>query len=128
MQNTEKITNARCVILGANGFIGINLAKALSGQVSYLRAFGRDQTPKILQHCDWMSGDFTRSGTLGDVIADCDIVFHLINSGAPVDNTKGAIKNFENDVISTLHLLEECVQRVCNGSFCVIGRHNLWSA
>lgn len=112
MQNTEKITNARCVILGANGFIGINLAKALSGQVSYLRAFGRDQTPpKILQHCDWVSGDFTRSGTLGDVIADCDIVFHLINSGAPVDNTKGAIKNFENDVISTLHLLEECVQR-----------------
>lgn len=50
----------RCVVLGAGGFIGINLCRALMKQGFTVRAFGRRQVfPLALLGCDWILGDFT---------------------------------------------------------------------
>ena len=59
---TVNLSRLRCAVLGAGGFIGTNLCRALVGRVDSLRAFGRRQSfPEAMRGCDWMPGDFADS-------------------------------------------------------------------
>jgi UDP-glucose 4-epimerase len=107
----------RCAVLGAGGFIGTNLCRALVGKVDSLRAFGRRQSfPEALRGCDWMPGDFADTTCLPAAVAGCDVVFHLVNATTPASANVDKVADLNANVASTLHLLDACretgVQRV----------------
>ena len=107
----------RCVVLGAGGFIGINLCRTLMAQGYAVRAFGRHKScPEELFGCDWLSGDFTDPTCIAAAIAGCDVVFHLVNATTPASANANKVADLNTNVTGTLHLLDACresgVQRV----------------
>lgn len=103
------LSRLRCAVLGAGGFMGTNLCRALIGRVHTLRAFGRRQSfPEALRGCDWMPGDFADPACLPAVVAGCDVVFHLVNATTPASANVDKIADLNANVASTLHLLDAC--------------------
>lgn len=99
----------RCLVLGAGGFIGTNLCRALVVKGYAVRAFGRRQYfPEALTGCDWISGDFSDPTSLATAIQGCDVVFHLINATTPASANIDKVADLQANVVSTLRLLEIC--------------------
>lgn len=106
---TVNLSRLRCAVLGAGGFIGTNLCRALVGRVDSLRAFGRRQSfPEAMRGCDWMPGDFADSTCLPAAVAGCDVVFHLVNATTPASANVDKVADLNANVASTLHLLDAC--------------------
>ena len=106
---TVNLSHLRCAVLGAGGFIGTNLCRALVGRVDSLRAFGRRQSfPEALRGCDWMPGDLTDPTCLPAAVAGCDVVFHLVNATTPASANVDKVADLNANVVSTLHLLDTC--------------------
>lgn len=105
----EKLTGLRCAVLGAGGFIGTNLCRALVAQGASVRAFGRRKIfPEVLQSCDWIQGDFTDPTNLAAAIAGCDVVFHLVNATTPSSANVDKLADLNANVASTIRLLDIC--------------------
>jgi len=99
----------RYSILGAGGFLGTNLSRALVHQGHSVRAFGRRMTfPDALQGCDWIPGDFTDSASVASAIDGCEVVFHLVTATTPANANVDKIADLNANVINTLHLLNAC--------------------
>lgn len=99
----------RCLVLGAGGFIGTNLCRALVAQGCFVRAFGRRQSfPELLTGCHWISGNFSDPTSLATAIQGCDVVFHLINATTPASANLDKVADLEANVVSTLRFLEIC--------------------
>lgn len=106
---TADLSHLRCAVLGAGGFIGTNLCRALAGRVESIRAFGRSQSfPKELRGCEWRTGNFADPTDLVTAISGCDVVFHLVNATTPASANVNKIADINANVVSTLHLLEAC--------------------
>ncbi len=106
---TFNLSRTRCAVLGAGGFIGTNLCRALVGRVDSLRAFGRRQSfPEALRGCDWMPGDFADPTCMAAAVAGCDVVFHLVNATTPASANVDKVADLNANVASTLHLLDAC--------------------
>ena len=105
----EKLAGIRCAVLGASGFIGSNLCRALIKKGASVRAFGRRKVfPEVLQSCDWIQGDFSDPTSLAAAIAGCDIVFHLVNATTPSSANVDKLADLNANVASTLRLLDIC--------------------
>lgn len=103
------LTRMRCAVLGAGGFIGTNLCRALVGRTGALRAFGRRQSfPQALQGCEWLHGDFADPACIAAAIAGCDVVFHLVNATTPASANVDKVADLNANVANTLHMLDAC--------------------
>lgn len=106
---TNALSHLRCAVLGAGGFIGTNLCRALVGKVGSLRAFGRRQSfPEAVYGCEWMLGDFGDPTSLSAAITGCDVVFHLVSATTPASANVDKLADLQASVASTLRLLEAC--------------------
>lgn len=105
----EELTTLSCVVLGAGGFVGTNLCRALVGRVRTLRAFGRRQNfPDALNCCDWINGDFADTECLKKAVAGCDVVFHLVNATTPESANLDKVGDLYANVANTIRLLDIC--------------------
>ena len=102
------IDQLRCVVLGASGFIGINLCERLRGRTTELRAFGRHRPADVLDAIAWIKGDFLNRETLSLAVRGADIVFHLVNATTPASANADMVNDLSQNVIGTLALLEIC--------------------
>lgn len=103
------LSGLRCAVLGAGGFIGTNLCRALIGRVESLRAFGRRQLfSDALRGCEWMQGNFADPTCMVTAITGCDVVFHLVNATTPASANVDKVADLNTNVINTLHLLNAC--------------------
>lgn len=103
------LTDMRCAVLGAGGFLGTNLCQALKARVGSVRAFGRRQSfPSALQGVEWISGDFADPTSVATAITDCDTVFHLVNATTPASANIDKLADLQSNVAPTLRLLEAC--------------------
>jgi nucleoside-diphosphate-sugar epimerase len=78
---------ARCLVLGANGFIGSHLIDKLVQNGETVRAFDRfgDRPINFLddENIEKVSGDFLNRGDLSAALEDVDYVFHLVSTTTP---------------------------------------------
>ncbi|AQU99943.2 hypothetical protein B2D07_03555 [Desulfococcus multivorans] len=97
----------KAVILGAAGFIGINLSHALAQKGYKLICFDQVTTPHWPQKATPITGDFaTLSAELLQEL-DHALVFHLISSSRPSPFTIGAADEVSRDLVTTIRYLEE---------------------
>lgn len=110
MTNTSaNLSGVRCAVLGAGGFIGTNLCRALLGQADTIRAFGRRHSfHGVLRDLNWMTGDFTDPSCLAEAVAGCEVVFHLVSTTTPASANVDKVADLNANVVSTLHLLDAC--------------------
>lgn len=96
----------RVVILGAGGFIGINLANALAEEGCELICFDRFQCAHWPQKAKFISGDFSNMPPDLLAVLDDATVYHLVSSGRPSQHTESAANELVTDVATTLRYLE----------------------
>jgi len=105
----ENLAKQRCVVLGAGGFIGTNLCRALVHKVKRLRAFGRqNHFPDAMRNIQWIQGDFNDPAAVAAAIEGCDIVFHLVTATTPSTSNIDKIADLQSNVRSSLQLLDAC--------------------
>lgn len=103
------LSNVSAVVLGAGGFIGTNLCRALGKCAGSVSAFGRRHEPDVgLLACPWISGDFNDAALLGSVVEGRDVVYHLVNSSTPASANADMMADLRENVEGTLRLLEAC--------------------
>lgn len=108
MNGNEKIM--KCLILGANGFVGMNLCKGLLANRYSVRTFSRHafnpdftlEGSKIEEYV----GDFLNVGDLRLALKGVDVVFHLISTTLPKSSNDDPVYDVVSNVGGTVKLLE----------------------
>jgi len=102
------MSHNKAVILGASGFIGINLAHALVRQGRQVVCFARSASPHWPDGAQQVIGEF--ADLPQELLAHLDqaTVYHLIASGRPSPSTAGAAQEAVTDLGTTLRYLEHC--------------------
>jgi UDP-glucose 4-epimerase len=104
---------ARCLVLGANGFIGSHLIDKLVQNGETVRAFDRfgDRPINFLddENIEKVSGDFLNRGDLSAALEDVDYVFHLVSTTTPATAENDPLIDIDTNIRMSVELLEECV-------------------
>lgn len=101
------------LILGAGGFIGKAVVEKLSEQYP-IRAFDRKIVDEFVKYnnVEMVVGNFADSKKFDQYLNDIDTVIHLISTTVPSDETANIPDEIEENIISTIKLLESMVR--CN--------------
>jgi UDP-glucose 4-epimerase len=104
---------SKCLILGANGFIGSHLVDKLVQQGDTVRAFDRFGDRPINfqenENIEKASGDFLNRGDLSAALEGVDYVFHLVSTTTPATAENDPLIDIETNIRMSVELLEECV-------------------
>lgn len=103
----------KLLILGAGGFIGKAVVEKLSGQYE-IRAFDRKIVDEFVKYnnVEMVVGNFVGSKNFDRYLDGIDTVIHLISTTVPSDETANIPDEIEENIISTIKLLESMVR--CN--------------
>lgn len=96
----------KAVILGASGFIGVNLAHALVRQGVQVVCFARSVSSGWPPEVEQVIGEFADLPPQLLAHMDQAVVYHLIASGRPSPNTAGAAQEAIDDLGTTLRYFE----------------------
>lgn len=98
-----------CLVLGAGGFIGGNLCRALSRAGARVHGFGRGPAyPDALDGLRFTRGEFSDRGALARAADGADIVFHLLGGSTPDVSNKDPIADLGGNLLPSVQLLETC--------------------
>lgn len=103
---------ARCLVLGANGFIGSHLVDALVQVGHDVRAFGRQKAEPLFDKSDQIelfSGDFLNKYDLTEALKNIDYVFHFISTTTPASAENDPLIDIETNIRMSVELLQLCV-------------------
>lgn len=101
----------RAVVLGAGGFIGINLVNTLVERGFDVVCFDRSISPFWPKAVTTVIGDFNNPPLELFQKLDQALVFHLVSSCRPSASTAQAANEASQDLVSTIRLLEETKKR-----------------
>lgn len=108
----------KCLILGANGFIGRNLVEMLLGQSEdELFLYDKDEIVYLKnkpQKNKWryntIKGEFCVDTDFVTLTKGMDIVYHLISTSLPNNSNENIGKGITDNVVATSLLLDACVK------------------
>jgi UDP-glucose 4-epimerase len=105
---------AKCLVLGANGFIGSHLVDELVKNGDEVRAFDRfGERPVSFtdnEKIEKVSGNFLNRGDLDDALNGIDYVFHFISTTTPATAENDPLIDVDTNIRVSIELLEECVK------------------
>ena len=107
------MSQPRCLVLGAGGFIGTNLCLALRARDVPVTGFGRGAAPAALAApalagIDWVRGTLEQVASLDALIAGHAHVFDLIGAGLPNSSNDNPAQLVADAVPAKVRLLEAC--------------------
>ncbi len=106
--------SSKCLVLGANGFIGSHLVDALITDGYFVRAFDHypdtDYKFNMNQNIEIVNGDFLNRDDLSQALKGIDYVFHLISTTTPSTSENDPIIDIETNIKMSVELFQECVQ------------------
>lgn len=102
----------KVLILGGTGFLGMNLCTQLYNNGINIKVYSRgngysEYVKSIYPEIECVCGEFYLENDFEQLVDDVDIVFHLISSTRP--SNMMMIKEFNDNVIPTVKLLDACV-------------------
>lgn len=105
---------AKCLVLGANGFLGSHLVDALVGRGHSVRAFDRfngrirfDSSENI----ELYTGDFLNRHDLREALKDIEFVFHFISTTTPITAEDDPLIDVDTNIKMSIELFDECVRQ-----------------
>jgi UDP-glucose 4-epimerase len=104
---------SKCLVLGANGFIGGHLVDKLSQQGYEIRAFDRFGSNHInfrqTGNIEIVAGNFLNKSDLSEALKDIDYVFHLVSTTTPATAENDPLIDVDTNIRMSVELLQECV-------------------
>lgn len=105
---------AKCLVLGANGFLGSHLVDALRKRRHTIRAFDRfDTDVRFIDNAkiQKVTGDFFNRHDLREALRGIDYVFHFISTTTPLTAEDDPLIDIETNMKMSVRLFEECVKQ-----------------
>lgn len=105
------VAGRSCLVLGAGGFIGSHLCRALSGAGARLHGFGRRPAfPDALPPMRWTAAEFTDRAALARAVDGAEVVFHLLGGTTPEVSNKDPVADLSANMVASVQLLDLCRQ------------------
>ena len=105
-----------CIIYGGGGFIGSHLCEELLKRNYNVTIFdkinfAKDNLKSFKDKIKIIEGDFNNEYDLLSSLDGIDYVFHLVSSTLPASSNDNPVYDVESNLISTLRLLQDVVNR-----------------
>src|SRR5436190_24231847 len=98
----------KCLVLGANGFIGSHLVDRLVEQGENIRAFDHFGEGKVrfnsTDAIEIFSGNFLNRSDLSSALDGVDYVFHLVSTTTPATAENDPLIDIDTNVRMTIEL------------------------
>lgn len=105
---------AKCLVLGANGFIGSHLVDSLISGGHSVRAFDRFGSNNLNftqnSNIQIVAGNFLNRNDLSEALKDIDYVFHLVSTTTPATAENDPLIDIDTNIRMSVELFEECVE------------------
>lgn len=107
---------SRCLVLGANGFIGSHLVDELVKSGHKVRCFDRFKTNDYLfdssnkTRVEIFRGDFMDRKSIEKSLVGIDYVFHFISMTTPISVENNPIIDIETNIRMSIELFQQCAQ------------------
>lgn len=104
---------ARCLVVGANGFLGAPLVDALVSEGHEVRAFdrfSRGTRSFESQAVDVRVGDFLNEAQLEDALAEQQYIFHFLSTTTPATADGDPLLDIRTNLSQTVLLLQHAVK------------------
>lgn len=103
------MAGARCLVLGAGGFLGGALCAALRAEDAVVHAYGRRlPAPAPAEPDLWTEAAFEDGAALAAALRGQEVVFHLASSSLPADSNRDPAGDVAAQVVPAIRLLERC--------------------
>ena len=101
---------AKCLVLGANGFIGSHLVDALVDAGHSVRAFDRQggNVKYSAQGVESFYGNFLNVSDLQSAVEGMDFVFHFISTTTPASAENDPLIDVETNIRMSIELFDIC--------------------
>src|SRR2546430_162746 len=104
---------SKCLMLGANGFIGSHLVDSLVQQGEEVRAFDKFSSDRVnfqpSKSIEIFSGNFLNRNDLNQALKGVDYVFHLVSTTTPATAENDPIIDIDTNIHMSVELFEDCV-------------------
>lgn len=110
----------RVLIIGGNGFIGSHLTDFLVAKGQTVRVYSHSRsiyTKEDDKKVEYIYGEFTDTKLLDSSLQDIEVVYQLISTTVPSTSNKSPVEDVASNLISTIKLLESCVNYSVKKSF-----------
>lgn len=102
---------SKCIVLGANGFIGSHVVDALLAQGHGVRALVRPQADmrnlvEAMGDIEVLRGDFFNADDLCRAMAGMDCVVHLVSTTIPASSNEDMAHDVETNVMGHIRMLD----------------------
>lgn len=98
-----------CLVLGAGGFIGLNLVRALAREGAEVRGFGRRPAfPEALPPMEWTTAELGDRAALAQALEGVEIVFHLLGGSVPAAAEADPVRDLRGNAAESIDLLALC--------------------
>lgn len=102
----------KCLVLGANGFIGSHLVDSLVDSGYEVRAFDRypDSRTRFIKNekVELFAGNFLNRNDLARAVKDIDYVFHFVSTTTPATSENDPKIDIETNIKMSVELFQEC--------------------
>lgn len=102
---------SKCLIIGANGFIGSHLVDQLTAEGHQVTAFDRFSSGNTLYetaNVRRIIGDFANIANLRDAVTGQDRIFHMLSATSPITAEDDPSLDIRSNVAQTVNLLGIC--------------------
>lgn len=99
----------KCLVLGANGFLGSHLVDALVHEGYEVRAFDRSTKSNLYNpssKIETVKGNFLNKDDISTALESVDHLFHFISTTTPITSENDPRIDVETNVRATIELLE----------------------
>jgi UDP-glucose 4-epimerase len=106
---------AKCLVLGANGFIGshvVDLLVEAGHQVRCFDRFGNGYSAfKQHKNIQIFKGDFLNRNDLADALSGMQYVFHFISTTTPITAENDPLIDVDTNIRMSIQLFQECAAK-----------------
>lgn len=103
----------RCLVIGANGFVGSHLVDELAEAGYRVRAFDRFRSPakfKTHKSVEVIAGDIFDDIAILDALKDVQFVFHSFSATTPFTSDSDPYSDITLNLLRNVQLFEKCVE------------------
>ena len=105
----RRLEGVTCLVLGAGGFIGTAVCRALAQTGARIHGFSRRQAfANSLPPMRFTAGEFTDRAALALAVDGAEIVFHLLGGTNPEVSNKDPIADLQINTVASVQLMELC--------------------